>query len=90
MYHRTLISQPELEEQICRVVAVRCKNNRVKIVGDVNFPNSYLDFHNGLNGTKFVNCVQECFLKLYADVSMRDGATFDLLLEDDAWPEVQV
>ena len=82
LYYKPPNSRREIEEQICKEITDSSKKNRVVIVGDFNFPNIDWDSHSirGLDGEKFVECIQEEFLIQYVDGLTREGAKLDLLL----------
>ena len=82
LYQRPPNSQPEIEEQKCKEIIKSSKKNSVVIVGDFNFPNIDWDSHSirGLDGEKFVECIQEEFLIQYVDGLTREGAKPDLLM----------
>ncbi|XP_062901339.1 uncharacterized protein LOC134345105 [Mobula hypostoma] len=81
-FYRPPGSSRDTEEQIGRQILERCKNNRVVIMGDFNFPN--IDWHlissKGLDGAEFVKCVQDGFLSQYVDRPTRGNAILDLVL----------
>eukprot|EP00061_Rhincodon_typus_P015920 g43866.t1 len=50
-----LTCQREIKKQVCKEISVICKNNRVVMVGDFNFPNMHWDCHSdeGLDEEEF-------------------------------------
>eukprot|EP00061_Rhincodon_typus_P001962 g16260.t1 len=85
VYYKSLNSQREIEEQICRQILTRCKSNRVVVVGDFNFP--FIDWDSlgawSSDGAEFVTSIQEDFLKQYVDSPTRKGAVLDLVLGNE-------
>jgi len=71
-----------------------CKNNnnRVIILGVVNFPNINWDRHSGqdLDGVDFLKCEQESFLNQYVEGPTRKGVVLDLILGNEAGQVVEV
>ena len=85
LYYRPPNNQREVEELICQQIMGRCKNSRVVVMGDFNFPNIDWDSFSarGLDEAEFVQCVQECFLRQYVDSPTQEGAILDLVLGNE-------
>ncbi|XP_067915582.1 dynein axonemal heavy chain 3-like [Heterodontus francisci] len=80
------------ERYICREITVRCKNYRVLIMGDFNYPNINWDSKNvkGRVGEELLKCVQENFLVQYVSSPMRKEALLDLVLGNEVHQVDQV
>ena len=91
VYYRRPNSQREIEEQICRQILERCKNNRIVVVGDFNFP--YIDWDSLLGAwmeQEFVRTVQEGFLKQYVNSPSWEGARLDWVLGNESGQVIKV
>jgi len=85
VFHRPHNSSSDVEERIGKQILERCRSHRVGVMGEFNFPNIdwKLFSSNSLDGTDFVQCVQEEFLTQYVDRPTRGEATLDLVLGNE-------
>jgi len=85
VFYRPPKSSRDVEERIAKMILDRGESNRVVVMGDCNFPN--IDWKRNssstLDGSVFVQCVQEGFLTQYVDRPIRGEVTLDLVLGNE-------
>ena len=85
VFYRPPKSSRDVEERIAKMILDRSESSRVVVMGDFNFTNIDWNSYSSstLEGSVFVQCVQEGFLTQYVDRPTRGETTLDLVLGNE-------